>query len=64
VEIAPNDAVLAPRSLDVIKPARFARNYPVFAGLQLALSGKALGDFPAHLFIAGHELRARQHEGF
>ncbi|WP_157801210.1 SDR family oxidoreductase [Sphingobium sp. LB126] len=35
MEIAPNDAVLAPRSLDVIKPARFARNYPVFAGLQL-----------------------------
>ena len=36
MEIGPNDAVRAPRSLDAIKPARFARNYPVFAGLQLA----------------------------
>ncbi|MEE4452827.1 hypothetical protein, partial [Novosphingobium resinovorum] len=35
MEIGPNDALGAPRSLDVIKPARFARNYPVFAGLQL-----------------------------
>jgi DNA invertase Pin-like site-specific DNA recombinase len=32
VEIAPNDAVLAPRSLDVITPGQ---NYPVFAGVQL-----------------------------
>ncbi|MEE4455193.1 hypothetical protein, partial [Novosphingobium resinovorum] len=36
MEIGPNDALGAPRSLDVIKPARFARNYPVFAGLQLS----------------------------
>ncbi|SEK07730.1 hypothetical protein SAMN05518849_1743, partial [Sphingobium sp. AP50] len=35
MEIGPNDAPGAPRSLDVIKPVRFARNYPVFAGLQL-----------------------------
>ena len=35
MEIGPNDALGAPRNLDVIKPARFARNYPVFAGLQL-----------------------------
>jgi len=35
VEIGPNDALGAPRSLGVIKPARFTRNYPVFAGLQL-----------------------------
>ncbi|GAY19975.1 mobile element protein [Sphingobium fuliginis] len=32
MEIGPNDALGAPRSLDVITPAR---NYPVFAGLQL-----------------------------
>ncbi|WP_206752371.1 hypothetical protein, partial [Acetobacter sicerae] len=36
VEIGPNDTLGAPRNLDVIKPARFARNYPVFAGLQLS----------------------------
>ncbi|GBQ08658.1 hypothetical protein [Acetobacter cerevisiae] len=35
MEIGPNDTLGAPRNLDVIKPARFARNYPVFAGLQL-----------------------------
>ncbi|WP_452655644.1 hypothetical protein [Sphingomonas bisphenolicum] len=35
MEIGPNDAFGVPRSLNVIKPARFAKNYPVFAGLQL-----------------------------
>ncbi|MEE4451513.1 hypothetical protein V2S85_07700, partial [Novosphingobium resinovorum] len=43
MEIGPNDALGAPRSLDVIKPARFARNYPVFAGLQLRLMKGAEG---------------------
>ncbi|ATJ91320.1 hypothetical protein CIW82_12095 [Acetobacter tropicalis] len=43
VEIGPNDTLGAPRNLEVIKPARFARNYPVFAGLQLSKKGHGSG---------------------
>ncbi|MEE4455303.1 hypothetical protein V2S85_27110, partial [Novosphingobium resinovorum] len=50
MEIGPNDALGAPRSLDVIKPARFARNYPVFAGLQLIIRSIRiiLASFPSN----------------
>ncbi|MFK3889550.1 MULTISPECIES: hypothetical protein [Sphingomonadaceae] len=40
MEIGPNDALGAPRSLDVITPAR---NYPVFAGLQLLRNAFGVG---------------------
>lgn len=43
VEIGPNDALGAPRSLNVIKPAR---NYLVSAGLQLG--GKSWGHVMHH----------------
>ncbi|MEE4454373.1 hypothetical protein, partial [Novosphingobium resinovorum] len=59
MEIGPNDALGAPRSLDVIKPARFARNYPVFAGLQL-------DTVESSLKVAGHvtsDVKIGNHEG-